>query len=152
LSGGPHPQGRNKVEDPRSGLRHAATGLEGSDAHPPWPRPAGKRRRACAVRRSWAAQRPAPKAPIKAALSYPVGRRGGVRAQLCASRRRAFRPDRSRHAENKKRCEPWRLRSSPSESAHQTSRSAERHRRFTSCDRHPNGPRRAANRGRAGGV
>jgi len=66
----------------------------------------------------------APQAQTKHALSNPAGRRGGVRARLCASRRRASRPDRACHAENKKRRGPWRLRSSPSENAHQTSRSA----------------------------
>jgi len=39
--------GRNKVEDPRSGLRHAAAGLEGSAAHTA---PPGKANQDCAAR------------------------------------------------------------------------------------------------------
>jgi len=113
-------------------LRRAATGLEGAT-----PTPLGRGRQAAPARprrpQIFRAQRPAPKAPIKAAPSNPDGRRGGVRAQLCVSRRRAFRPDRVCHAESEKRRGPWRLRSSPSENAHQISRSAERHRRQTSA-------------------
>ncbi len=39
ISGGPHPKDRNEEEDPGPlpGLRPAAAGLEGSDAHPARP-------------------------------------------------------------------------------------------------------------------
>ncbi len=137
------------------GLRHAAAGSKGSDAH----------------LRQIECRRPTPQRPgaVTAAhqraalfsstelhnhaLSKPVGRRGGVRAQLCASRRRALRPDRVCHAENQRDCGPWRLRRSPPAHAHQISRSAAGRARLTSADRNPNGQRRRrATRRRPSGV
>lgn len=90
------------------GLRHAAAGSKGSDAHP----------RQIACRRltpprpgavTAATQRAALISSTELhnhALSKPDGRRGGVRAQLCASRRRALRPDRVCHATNKDTADP----------------------------------------------
>ena len=98
----------------RPGLRHAAAGLEGSDAHPARSSAGGQRRRAwrgdhshCASAHRFRQE------PIKAALSKPAVRRGGVRADLGASRRRALRPDRACHAESERHSGLWRLRSGP---------------------------------------
>ena len=46
--GGPHPKGRNEMEELGQGsdLRHAAAGLQGSDAHTAKPDAGGTRRRA----------------------------------------------------------------------------------------------------------
>ena len=89
--------------------------------------------------------------PTEDALSNPDGRRGDVRAQLCASRRRALHPDRVCHAAKQRRCGPWRLRRSPPAHAHPNPRSISRQRRRVS-DRNPHGPRRTATRRRACAV
>jgi hypothetical protein len=68
------------------GLRHAAAGSQGSDAHPPDRVPEAKRRdaqrRVRSHQRASAAQ--LQRSCTRAALSYPAGRRGGVRALVRA--------------------------------------------------------------------
>ena len=156
-SGGLHPKGPTQCRTRGClGLLPAAAGLEGATPTPPVRVPEAKRRRALARRpQRLRASARAPQEPIKAAPSNPVGRRGGVRAGLGVSRRRALRPDRVCHAENRRCCGPWRLHSSPPEHAQSRSRSIAgaagrmvRANPSSVSDRNPNGPRRAATRRR----
>jgi hypothetical protein len=107
------------------GLRHAAAGSQGSDAHPPDRVPEAKRRHAQRRRPQPSARQrcPAPAEPTRAALSNPAGRRGGVRAGLCASRCRAFRPDRVCHADQQRIATPDGFIEVPSVRAHSMPRS-----------------------------
>jgi len=127
LSGWLHPKDRNEEEEPGS-ARFAGCrgGTRGKRRPPRYSDAGGQRHRARAMSaalRSASAAR-LQRSPTKKAPSNPAGRRGGVRPGLGASRRRDLRPDRACHAENKRPCDPWRLRRSPPERAHSHPRSA----------------------------
>lgn len=82
-------------------LRRDAAELEGSDAHPrhiECRRPDAAAHRAVTQQQRRAGSARRHKRPSGNALSKPAGRRGGVRADLWASRRRALRTDRACHA------------------------------------------------------
>jgi hypothetical protein len=126
------------------GLRHAAAGSQGSDAHPPDRVPEAKRRdaqrRVRSHQRASAAQ--LQRSCTRAALSYPAGRRGGVRAQSVRQPLPRLPAGSSVPRGNQQRRDLWRLRRSkpvcaPLIPAFRVPASAGR-----VSDRHPNGPRR----------
>ena len=121
------------------GLRRAAAGLQGSDAHPARSSAGGQRRRARRGDRSTSARERcrAPLAPNRHALSKQDGRRGGVRAHLCASRRRAPRPIEC-VTRDLRHCDLWRFERSRQCALIWSPRSARRHR--AGVDRSPDRP------------
>ncbi len=82
-------------------LRPAAAGLEGATPTPLFRRRRPTPSRPCDARSPRSASAARLQRSHNKAPSNPAGRRGGVRAGLWASRRRALRPDRACHATNR---------------------------------------------------
>jgi len=144
-------RGATKCRTRRSRVAARRDGTRGSDAHPPWPRPAGKRRRARAASADLSAQRSGAEGAHQSS-TLESGRPSRRRARATVRQPPPCLPAGSSAPRgNRKHCEPWRRRRRAPVYAHLVPAFRFLRPWPLTCgrNRNPNGPRRrSTTRGR----